>query len=383
MRLVRFPYLFLALFAFNVGVGAAPLPASWQPALREIERKLDAAWSRHELGGVSVGVVSGEALIHTLCRGFSDVEKKTPATPRTIYRTASITKQFTALALALAEKDGKLRYSDPLLRWLPEARAVEGLPDNGSPITLLQLATHTSGLPRWAGTRVERAGPLETWPDDLLRALPRTRMIHEPGTHFSYSNIAFALLGEAVARAAGRPFVDLVEQRILAPLQMTSSGFQLNEEQRGRLAVGYQLRDDGSVRTVSGLPESDGRYLIPSGSLYSSVEDLARFISFQLGYGPEQPLTREERRDFYGRLYSARGALSYGYGLGISSSYRNGLLIRGHSGTIAGYTGASFFAPRLNLGAVVLHNGSGDFEPPALARAILEELAEVVETGGR
>ncbi|MBE7557804.1 beta-lactamase family protein [bacterium] len=378
MRVPTFAFLLIAILVLRAA-GAATAPESWRPALAAIERRVDAEWKKYGVGGVSIGVVSGDALIYTHCIGYLDAEKSKPAAPDTIYRLASITKQFTALALTITAREGKLRYSDPLLRYVPEARMIEGLPDNGASITLLQLATHTSGLPRTAAARSERRGPLEDWIPAMLAALPGTRMAHEPGVRFAYSNIGYALLGAAITRAAGEPFIDIVERRILAPLQMHSSGFHLTAQQRRRLATGFQLRDDGRTTTIPGVPETDGRYLIPSGSLYSTVEDLARFLSFQLGYGPEAPLTRREREDHYGRIYSGRGDLSYGYGLGVSSSARGGLLIRGHTGLIAGYTSAAFFAPRHGLGVVVLHNGSGGLRPPLLARGILADLAALVE----
>ncbi len=378
MKLQRILFILFIVAALHEGFAATP-PAAWQPALRAIEQRVDEDWRKYGIGGVSIGVVSGDALIYTHCVGYLDAEKKKPAAPDTIYRLASITKQFTALALALTARDGKLRYSDPLLRYVPEARVIQGMSDYGSPITLLQLATHTSGLPRGAATDIEREGPLENWIPAMLSALPGTRMQYEPGTHYSYSNIGFALLGAAITRAASEPFTDIVEQRMLAPLAMRSSGFHLSAEERRRLATGFQLSRDGDITTIAGLPETDGRYLAPSGSLYSTVEDLAKFISFQLGYGPDAPLTREERKDHYSRVYSGRGDLAYGYGLGVSSLVRDGILIRGHSGLIAGYTSAAFLAPRYNLGVIVLHNGSGGLRPPLLARTMIENLAKLID----
>ena len=158
-----------------------------------------AEYKKEHAAGLTVGIVSGRDLVWTKSYGFADIANGRPATADTVYRIGSITKQFTSLMLLQLVRDGKVHFSDPVEKFFPEVNQVQGRYLGAPPITLIQLATHHSGLKQEPGD-VERftTGPVSQWEQTLIAALPKLQYAYEPGTHFVYSNIGYAILGAAL-----------------------------------------------------------------------------------------------------------------------------------------------------------------------------------------
>src|SRR5262249_45364842 len=141
---------------------------------------------------------------------------------------------------------------------------------------------------------------------------------HEPDTHYLYANIGYAILGAAISRAAGMPYVRYVQDRILAPLEMTHSSFDATPQVRPQLSKGYQIDRNGNIDSTVPAREHDGRgYKVPNGALYTTIEDLSRFVAFELGHGPSSVLKKEVQDDNFSRVNSANGDLTLGYGVGF------------------------------------------------------------------
>jgi CubicO group peptidase (beta-lactamase class C family) len=137
------------------------------------------------------------------------MEKKTAADTDTVYRIGSITKMFTAVMLEQLVEAKKVHLSDPVEKYFPEIKTVQDRFPDAPPITLIQLATHTSGLGREPDdTATYVTGSVANWEKTLIAALPHTHYILEPGTRYLYSNIGFAILGAALARATGEPYTE-------------------------------------------------------------------------------------------------------------------------------------------------------------------------------
>lgn len=195
----------------------------------------------------------------------------------TIFEIASLTKVFTALLLADAVTRGEVRLDDPLSRYVPPGVTVPGSP--GRAITLVDLATHTSGLPlrpdnlnaapdapnKYAGYTLEQ----------LHAGLPEYRLAHAPGTTFQYSNLAYALLGHALARHAREPFPDLLRRRITAPLGLADTRFDDDPGTAARRARGH----DTDLKPVGAT--SNGA-LSPAGGLRSTASDLLQLLELFL-----------------------------------------------------------------------------------------------------
>src|SRR2546426_8705383 len=231
MKLGRFGIAFAATLAL-----ASPSPAaqaigpdrhSWArkpeiaAALTVLDAWIAATVAQREQPGLSIGIVYDQDLVWAKGYGFADLERRLPATPSTIYRIASISKLFTATAIMQLRDAGKLRLDDPVSKRLPWF-SIKQTYDGGPPITIRQLITHTSGLPR------ELSGL--NWSDltfpgheELRRVLPGQETVFAPETEWKYSNLAVSLAGEVVAHVSGEPWPQYVERHILQPLGMTAT----------------------------------------------------------------------------------------------------------------------------------------------------------------
>jgi len=369
--------LILILICANAGLACAQDATISQvsPELRAVIERLDARaskeYAKDPLGSVTVGLVSGTNLVWTKSYGWADSEKKVPAESQTLYRIGSITKEFTALMLLQLVQEGKVHFSDPVEKYFPEINKVQGRFPNAPPITLIQLATHTAGLDREPENKETYVkGPVAEWEKVLIAALPHTRYIYEPGLRFSYSNIGYAILGAALSRAAGQPYIDYVDQRIFKPLGMTNSFFEPNDRIRSRIARGY-ANEDGKIDTETAEREHLGRgYKVPNGAIYTTVEDLARFVSFQMGGEVPSVLRKESLDESFKDIITASENLEGGYGIGLEYSRLGDLILRGHDGAVAGYQAGAYFDRGSRTGVIILRNVvGGPFNPVSLLLA--------------
>jgi CubicO group peptidase (beta-lactamase class C family) len=354
----------------------AVTPADLTSALALIDAHVASEFARDGVGSVTVGVIDKGAVVWTRSHGYADMEAKRPATRESVYRIGSITKQFTALMLLQLAEQGKVRLSDPLEQYVPEASQIPKLSPSQPPITLAQVASMTSGLAREpeASFSDHSVGPVSGWDRKVLTFVPRTRYAHEPGTRYLYSNIGYAMLGVALQRAAGEPFTQYVEKRIVAPLGMTSTAFEPDASLRARIARGYVM-ENGKPSSDSPVRELDGRgYRVPNGALFSTVDDLAKFLAFELGEGPA--IVKKETLDAWlERLHSGRADLGSGYGLGLQAVRRGPLVALGHGGSTAGYRAQALIDRTSRFGVVVLRSAEGKINPQEIALRALELVA--------
>jgi CubicO group peptidase (beta-lactamase class C family) len=209
--------------------------------------------------------------------GVRDLRSRARIDPATSFRLASVTKQFTATAVMLLVRDGKLRYEDALTDVFP------AFPAYGRSITIRHLLTHTSGLPDYEDLMAEaEKGRAPIWTaerqiqDDEVFALLRgeTKGRFAPGTSWAYSNSGYVVLGLVVSRVSGKPFGDFLRQRIFAPLRMnrTLAYAEGRNEVPGR-AFGH-AKDGAGFRQADQSPTSA---TLGDGGVYSNLEDLARW----------------------------------------------------------------------------------------------------------
>ena len=334
--------------------------------------------AKDNVASVTIGVVSGRELAWTKSYGLADMEKRIPAARHTVYRIGSITKQFTAMMLLQLVQDGRVRLSDPVEKYFPEVNSVQGRFAQAPPITLVQLATMTSGLGREpADLPTYLIGPVSQWEKVLISALPQTKYDLEPDTQFLYSNIGYAILGATLGRAAGTSYTSWVQQRILTPLGMSQTAFEPNATIQSQIAKGYEVDRSGHVSFETPQREHAGRgYKVPNGAIYTTVGDLARFVAFELGEGPESVLKKESVREQQSRAGSANGRLDSGYGIGFQLVRRGEHVFIGHSGSVAGYTAQAWIHAASKTGVIVLRNAAGGkFDLSGLTFRALTELA--------
>jgi CubicO group peptidase (beta-lactamase class C family) len=330
-------------------------------AIDELTRR---ALPKQNSASLAVGIVTDGRLAWSKAYGYADIENSVPATTETIYRLASVTKQFTALMLLQLVQDGKVHLSDPVEKYLPEVNQVKGRFPGAPPITLVQLATHTSGLDREPdNTEKYLVGPVADWEKITLAALPDTKYVFEPGTRFSYSNIGYAILGVALGRAAGQPYTVYVQEHIFKPLGMTDTTFEPNQQTRMRIAKGYYFHK-GQVDWKTADRELQGRgYKVPNGAAFSTVNDLAKFLAFEIGGGLAGVLKPEYFEQGFQELIATDEKLENGSALGYEIQREGSSVIFGHQGEIVGYVADVFFDRSAKTGVIVLRNAVGGDDP--------------------
>jgi CubicO group peptidase (beta-lactamase class C family) len=351
-----------------------PTAGRLEHQLSEIDALIAAAFSKRPAGSVTAAVVSGPQIVWSKSYGNADDEKRSPATKDTVYRIGSITKMFTALMLAQLVDDGKVHLSDPVEKYLPEVKTVQGRFPDAPPITLVQLSTHTAGLSREPDDLpTYLKGPVSQWEKVLIAALPHTHYQFEPGTTESYSNIGYAILGVALSRGAGQPYVEFVRKRTFEPLGMTHSAFESNPDMLTNLSKGYAARGK-DVDSETPQREHEGRgYKVPNGAIYTTAGDLARFASFLLGVGPETVLKSDVlERNLRHQPIQANFDLSSGYGRAFEVSRRDRYTSFGHSGAVAGYEAALYMNREAGLAVIVLANSTGVLDTTTLALRSLD-----------
>jgi CubicO group peptidase (beta-lactamase class C family) len=330
---------------------AVRLPA----AVVVLESQLVADVVADGVGSVAAAVVVGDSIIWQAAFGLADREAGTLAAPTTLYRAGSISKSVTALALLALVEQGVIGLDDPVDAHVPEVRRLADLSPDSRAITFRDLAMHTAGLGREPATDRASRGAAREWRRKLVAVLPSTRVTGPPGGGYQYSNIGYAILGLALERAAGRPYEQLVQELVLAPLGMTSSYVVLPRTERRRLAAGYVNPGPEIVDPRVPRAEHAGRgYRVPNDGLYSTVGDLARLAMAMTGALGDVPVAAATRA--LALADPATTVAGTGYGVGFQLHRIGDTVIAGHSGTVAGYTAYLAFDPETRIGVVLLRN---------------------------
>jgi serine-type D-Ala-D-Ala carboxypeptidase/endopeptidase len=315
----------------------------------------------HNGVGVVIGVIE-PAGRRVVVYGRSGNPNERPLDGDTIFLLGSVSKSFVGLVLADMVRRGEVKLNDPASKFLP--RGVK-MPRRGRPITLVDLITHTSGLPAWPTNinMLAEPDPLEAYSvQDLYRFLSTYTPPHEPGGVPEYSNLGVALLGRLLGLRAGKEYKELLKERVLQPLGMESTAFQLSAEELQRLALGHD-------KDLQPTYTAETKTLYPSGALRSSANDLLKYLAANLGY-VDTPL---KEAMLYQRSAARvkRGADPSEVALGWVVGRVRGHEIFYHDGGKQGYRSVVAFDPARRLGVVVLANARSDESLPAWSRYLL------------
>ena len=319
------------------------------------------------LPSVAAAVVRKGDQVWANAVGEADYDAKRKATPDTQYRIGSITKTFTATAIMQLRDVGALDLDDRLEQHL------DGVA-NGSP-TIRRMLSHFSGLQREAGEMfVSGESPTE---DELLASMSEVEFALEPAQGHHYSNLAFALLGQVVARKSGMPYKQYVDENIIQPLGLTRTTWHPQEPK----AQGYLV--DEYARTVWKEPETDLGGTTPAGQLWSTVEDLGTWATF-LARGADGVLEEQtiEQMWFPHGMYMPDNWV-LAWGLGLMLTPHDGAIYGGHGGAMAGHLAAVYIDRKTQVGAAALTNsgtrGAMDLFAVELAAKAKEIWPEPIE----
>lgn len=291
---------------------------------------------------VSVAIYTGQLPIWARAWGKSDVENDVAATPKTMFRLASISKPFTAVALMRLVEMGKVKLDVPIQKYLPQ------FPKKRWPITLRQLLCHQSGIRHYQGDDLESTRHFLSVTTGL-EMFAKDPLLFEPGIRTFYSSYGFNLIGAVIEAVTRRPYSGFVHDEVLV-----SAGI---EDMRPddvfaiipHRASGYRLRRDGQLENC-GL--TDTSYKIPGGGWVATAEDVVRLARALM----RGRILKEETRDLMWTTQRLKNGTETGYGLGWVISDEHGVRVIEHSGGQQGSNTHIMFSPEKNIAVAVLTN---------------------------
>jgi CubicO group peptidase (beta-lactamase class C family) len=274
----------------------------------------------------------------------------------TVFEIGSITKEVTSLLLTDMARRGEVAVTDPVSKFLPQRVTVPER--NTRKITLADLSTHTSGLPRMP-SNFNPKDPTNPYADysvqQLYDFLSGHQLTRDIGTQYEYSNLGAGLLGHALSLRAGMGFESLVRARVLDPLGMQNTRITLTPEMKARLAVGHNEtpRTSENPFGLAAVPNWDIPALAGAGALRSTANDMLTFLAAYLGY-VQTPLAEAMADQLSVRRPSNTADFEVGYGWRMQTKY--GSTIVWHGGATGGYRCYIGFDPNARVGVIVLSN---------------------------
>ncbi|HRA47148.1 MAG TPA: serine hydrolase domain-containing protein, partial [Thermomicrobiales bacterium] len=318
-------------------------------AIKQICDYAKAEATRFEMPGLQIALTDREVLLGTINLGFANLDAKTPVTDATLFEFGSIGKSFTAICLLQLADEGKIDLHAPFDSQLPWW----SIKSQFAPITAHDLMSHTAGI--ISGTDFTPEQRFEVW------ALRNTETFAAPGTTFHYSNVGYKSLGLLIEHVTGKPYGDVVRERILEPLGMGNTLAAITQADRHRLALGYQDYYDDR-------PRAPGRGVVPApwletdsgdGCLSASASDLAIYLRMFMNHGA-YPGGRVLTDAQFAIMTTPRivmdpdDNLAYGYGITIPAEGTPGHF--GHGGGMVGYISEMRADLTTGFGAIAFTN---------------------------
>jgi CubicO group peptidase (beta-lactamase class C family) len=336
-------------------------------AFADIDTLFNEFTQRSRVPGAAWGIVIDGELAHFGATGYRDLSTKTPVDRDSVFRIASMTKSFTAMAILKLRDQGKLALDEPAEKYVPELKSLAYPTADAPRITIRHLLTHSEGFPEdnpWGDQQ------LAVSDDEMSRMMKQgIPFSNVPGIAYEYSNYGFAILGRIVTNASGRPYRDYIRDNILRPLGMTNTTLEPREVAQDKFAFGYRWEDE-TWKLEPALP--DGAFGA-MGGMVTTVSDLSKYVGAFLAAWPPRdgaeagPVSRASLREMQqvwrmapasaGR--NAAGVLQlnaggYGYGLRVSQScaFTN----VSHSGGLPGYGSLMRWLPEHGVGIIAFGN---------------------------
>ena len=346
----------VALFAMNVQ--AQPTDARVKEILAE---RIDVD---KQAVGLAAVIVDGDK-VRIVTHGAMRLDKAEPITPDTLFEVGSITKTFTALLLADMVVKGEVKLDDPVEKWLPQGMRGLKLRDHtGSPIQLVDLATHRSGLPRLPDNMPNgtRADPYVDYRETELLAYLKSREVlmetdagkatKKRDEAYAYSNLGYGLLGYVLARAADMSYAELLQKRVLTPLGLTSTYLDIPRSELARFSNPHYVDRDATLKR-----NRHWRFdvIAPAGALIMSARDMGRYAQAASG-ATDTPLKAAFAlaQKKYGDGISAKNP----QGLAWTLAPLNGRTVVNHDGMTGGFASSLWVDPERKSAVAVLANAS-------------------------
>lgn len=311
---------------------------------RKLTDKISDTLKKSGAPSVSVALVKDGKLVFAKAFGFATLSPERPATVETRYAVGSISKEFTAAALLLAQEEGKLSLDDKVAKYFPDLT-------RANDITIRQLLTHTSGYEDYAPQDYiipEWTHPITT--QAILDKWAKKPLNFEPGAKYQYSNTGYVLAAAIFEKATGQPLVGFLKSKIFQPLGMSSAGDC--SEASPNDATAYTRYASGPPRPVA--REASGWYM-GAGELCMTPSDLAKW---DMAFMRKEILSPESYRQFTHEAWLTNGDSTH-YALGLGTGEFNHIPTISHTGEVSGFISANVMYPSRGGAVIVLTNEDG------------------------
>ncbi|MEK6304087.1 MAG: serine hydrolase [Acidobacteriota bacterium] len=335
-------------------------PFQLQPMIQQVMKE-------QEVPGFAIAVVRDQTIIYAEGFGVKNLDRKSEKiTPHSLFHMASITKPFVATSVMQLVEQGKVELDSPVVKYLPYFRLKD---ERYKTITVRQMLGHISGMPdvqdyEW-DKPVYDDGALERY----VRSVADQSLIAEPGTKFAYSNMAFEVLGDLIAKVSGETFEGYVQKHILKPLQMNSSTL-LVKQAIPRLLTSPHVLDASYSPTVSKVFPYN-RMHSPSSTLYSNVVDMSRWAMVNMNRG-ELDGKRILKASTYDVMWKPAGENFTRVGISWFLGKHRDYQTIGHSGGDTGFVSNLLMIPDKKIAVVMMSNFDGGASLGQLTTAALD-----------
>ncbi|PWT89381.1 MAG: serine hydrolase [Blastocatellia bacterium] len=353
-----------------------PLAAAQQAPGADFDEYVNKAMKDWGVPGVAIAIVKDDRVVFAKGYGVRDLNKPEPVDEHTLFAIGSSSKAFTAALVAMLVDDNKLKWDDPVTKYLPSFQLFD--PYSTRELTITDLLSHRSGLTRgdllWYASAYDR--------DEVLRRVRYLKPSWSFRSRFGYQNIMFLAAGQLIPSITGKSWDDFVRERIFVPLGMRSTSTSIKALSNSTDVASPHAKLEDKVQVVAWRNIDN---IAPAGSINSNVEDMAQWLRLQLGGGVYQnqrllssgavkemhtPQTIIRLEGTQTTLYPAAHFLSYGMGWFLSD-YQGRKLIE-HGGAIDGMRAEVAMMPEEKVGAVILTNLGGTILPQALMFKIFD-----------
>ena len=317
----------------------------------EIEKFLQSLIDTGGIPGITIAITNGQDIIYSKGFGVTNVETKEKLEPKHIFHIASISKTFTATAVMQLFERGKIDITKPLITYLPYFKLKD---ERYKIITIKQMLNHTSGMPDIEDYEWDKAISDEGAAERYIRSLADSSLVSEPGTEYHYSNIAFDIMADLIAKVSGMPFEKYVKENILTPLEMNESSFYYPEIKKS-LRTSPHL---GNPLRVSPIYPYN-RMHAPSSTLNSNVLEMSHWAIANMNEGKYkaiQILSPTTHAMMMTPTFTTNKERKISIGLGWFMYSYKGITNCEHGGSDDGYKSLLTLIPEKQIGIIILCN---------------------------
>ncbi len=380
--MLKTTFLGVCLLSGRLALAQSTVSTYQPPVFTDPDRvkKIEAAWpvieklyqdyaTKQHFPGMAYGIVVDGKLLKAGATGYTDLAKKTLATPASLFRIASMTKSLTAMAILKLRDEGKLRLDDPAEQYVPQLKKLRYLTTDSPRITVRNLLTHSAGFPEDNPYGDRQLGDSEA---ELTRFLDGgVSLSNVPGVAYEYSNLGFVLLGRILTNVTGKPYQQYITESILKPLGMTNTRWEYTQVPADKLAHGYRWQGNEWLEEELLHDGSHGAM----GGLITSIDDFSKYMAVhQQAWPPRSgtetgPVRRSSVREMQQpwTFSYLNGAFRYpdGRACPMTSSYAYGLrwshdcgdrVYVGHTGGLPGFGSQWWVMPEYGIGVVAYGN---------------------------